>query len=118
MDMANMEKRYKHASEVKEYLGLSAEEEKMLEKSKNAEISVVISQTILAIFSQENQRLFRPHHTLLPRSGTAGAALPPDRRQPPADAAGIFTKTSCFFVPDLIKYKIKDCPAASALPEL
>ena len=31
MDMANMEKRYKHASEVKEYLGLSAEEEKMLE---------------------------------------------------------------------------------------
>ena len=90
----------------------------MLEKSKNVEISVVISQTILAIFSQENQRLFRPHHTLLPRSGTAGAALHPDRRQPPADAAGIFTKTSCFFVPDLIKYKIKDCPAASALPEL
>ena len=31
MDMANMEKRYKHASEVKEYLGLSAEEEKVLE---------------------------------------------------------------------------------------
>ena len=90
----------------------------MLEKSKNAEISVVISQTILAIFSQENQRLFRPHHTLLPQSGTAGAALHPDRRQHPADAVGIFTKTSCFFVPDLIKYEIKDCPAASALPEL